>query len=305
MNTATRRTGGKMDANILKYQAFVEAVRAGTITRAARNLSYSQSGISRMIADLEQEWGITLLERGRKGVVLTSDGAAILPMAEAICEDYRRLLARVDEVAGVVSGSIVIGTFSSVATHVLPLAIQRFQEKHPNIGYELRMGDYSEIEAWVADGRVDFGFLPYPPQVARADLAREVVLQDELLAVVPEGHRLAAAKSVTLADLCEEPFILLEHGNDNEVSPLFERAGLNPHARFSTWDDYAIMSMVESGLGLAILPELICRRCNYRVVTRPLRPRVRRDIAAVYRPGLLSTAARAFLDANFADPAAV
>lgn len=76
-----------MDSNILKYQAFVEAVRAGTITRAARNLSYSQSGISRMIADLEQEWGITLLERGRKGVVLTSDGAAILPMAEAICED--------------------------------------------------------------------------------------------------------------------------------------------------------------------------------------------------------------------------
>ncbi len=305
MDTTAGQTGDKMDANILKYQAFVEAVRAGTITRAARNLSYSQSGISRMIADLEQEWGITLLERGRKGVVLTSDGAAILPMAEAICEDYRRLLARVDEVAGVVSGSIVIGTFSSVATHVLPLAIQRFQEKHPNIGYELRMGDYSEIEAWVADGRVDFGFLPYPPQVARADLAREVVLQDELLAVVPEGHRLAAAKSVTLADLCEEPFILLEHGNDNEVSPLFERAGLNPHARFSTWDDYAIMSMVESGLGLAILPELICRRCNYRVVTRPLRPRVRRDIAAVYRPGLLSTAARAFLDANFADPAAV
>ena len=292
--------GVKMDSNILKYQAFVEAVRTGTITRAARNLSYSQSGISRMIADLEQEWGITLLERGRKGVVLTSDGAAILPMAEAICEDYRRLLARVDEVAGVVSGSIVIATFSSVATHILPPAIQRFQERHPNIGYELRMGDYSEIEAWVADGRVDFGFLPYPPQVARADLAREVVLQDELLAVVPQGHRLTAAKSITLAELCEEPFILLEHGNDNEVSPLFERAGLNPHARFSTWDDYAIMSMVESGLGLAILPELICRRCSYRVETRPLRPRVRRDIAAVYRPGLLSTAARAFLDSALA-----
>lgn len=300
MDDGGGRAGVKMDSNILKYQAFVEAVRTGTITRAARNLSYSQSGISRMIADLEQEWGITLLERGRKGVVLTSDGAAILPMAEAICEDYRRLLARVDEVAGVVSGSIVIGTFSSVATHILPPAIQRFQERHPNIGYELRMGDYSEIEAWVADGRVDFGFLPYPPQVARADLAREVVLQDELLAVVPQGHRLTAAKSITLAELCEEPFILLEHGNDNEVSPLFERAGLNPHARFSTWDDYAIMSMVESGLGLAILPELICRRRSYRVETRPLRPRVRRDIAAVYRPGLLSTAARAFLDSALA-----
>ncbi len=291
-----RGEGAKMDANILKYQAFVETVRAGTITRAAQSLSYSQSGISRMIADLEQEWGITLLERGRKGVVLTSDGAAILPMAEAICEDYRRLLARVDEVAGVISGSIVIGTFSSVATHVLPPAIQRFQERHPNIGYELRMGDYSEIESWVADGRVDFGFLPYPPQVARPDLAREVILRDDLLAVMPEGHALARRKSVTLEDLCGEPFILLEHGRDNEISPLFERAGLEPHARFSTWDDYAIMSMVESGLGLAILPGLILTRCPYRIEKRPLRPAVTRELAAVYRPGLLSTAARAFLD---------
>ena len=116
------------------------------------------------------------------------------------------------------------------------------------------------------------------------------------MAVVPRGHRLAARGSIALADLCEEPFILLERGSDNEISPLFERAGLSPQARFSTWDDYAIMSMVESGLGLSILPGLILTRCPYAIEKRPLDPAVHRELAAVYRPGLLSSAARAFLD---------
>lgn len=285
-----------METGIQKLRALVETVRCGSISGAARELDYSQSGVSRMIADLEREWGVTLLERGRRGVRLTADAKLIIPFVEALCEDERRLAERVREVVGMETGSLVIGTFSSVATHVLPDAIGRFQAKHPGIEYELRMGDYSEIESWVAEGLVDFGFLPYPPQEPREGLAREVVLEDELMAVVPRGHRLAARKSIALADLCEESFILLERGSDNEISPLFERVGLFPQARFSTWDDYAIMSMVESGLGLSILPGLILTRCPYAIEKRPLEPAVHRELAAVYRPGLLSSAARAFLD---------
>ena len=295
-----------METGIQKLRALVETVRCGSISGAARELDYSQSGVSRMIADLEREWGVTLLERGRRGVRLTADAKLIMPFVEALCEDERRLAERVREVVGMEAGSLVIGTFSSVATHVLPDAIGRFQARHPGIEYELRMGDYSEIESWVADGRVDLGVIPlrtfrtpgipYPPQEPREGLAREVVLEDELMAVVPRGHRLAARGSIALADLCEEPFILLERGSDNEISPLFERAGLSPQARFSTWDDYAIMSMVESGLGLSILPGLILTRCPYAIEKRPLEPAVHRELAAVYRPGLLSSAARAFLD---------
>ena len=291
-----------MDSAIQKYQALVECARAGSISAAARRLAYSQSGVSRMVADLEREWGIQLLERGRRGARLTSDGEQVMPFVEAICEDHRRLRERVSEVAGAQVGSIVVGTFSSVATHILPPAIERFREDHPGIEFELRMGDYSEIEGWVADGHVDFGFLPYPPQAPRADLVREPVLTDELMAVVPEGHPLAAKPRIALADLCQEPFILLEHGNDNEVSPLFERAGLAPDARLATWDDYAIMSMVENGLGLSILPGLILTRCPYRIAARPLDPPARRELAAVYRPGLLSNAARGFLDCLGACP---
>ena len=285
-----------MDATIQKYQALAETVRAGSISAAARRLSYSQSGVSRMIADLERDWGICLLERGRKGVRLTADGQQVMPFVEAVCEDQRRLRERVAEVVGAQTGLIVIGTFSSVATHLIPPAIERFTREHPGIEYELRMGDYSEIESWVADGLVDFGFLPYPPQEPREDLAREVVATDELMAVVPQGHELAAREAISLAELAAEPFILLERGSDNEISPLFETAGLSLTVCLSTWDDYAIMSMVENGLGVSILPNLILTRCPYRIERRPLDPPVTRDLAAIYRPGLLSTSARAFLD---------
>ncbi len=285
-----------MDSTVQKYQALVEVVRLGSISAAARKLRYSQSGVSRMIADLEREWGLTLLERGRRGARLTADGEQVMPFVEAVCEDQRRLRERVAEVVGAQTGSLVIGTFSSVATHLLPPVIERFGRLHPGVEYELRMGDYSEIESWVSDGLVDFGFLPYPPQTPRDNLAREAVAVDELMGVVPSGHRLATQKSISLEDLASEPFILLERGSDNEISPLFESAGLVPDARLSTWDDYAIMSMVENGLGLSILPELILTRCPYNIECRPLSPRVTRELAAVYRPGLLSTAARAFLD---------
>jgi DNA-binding transcriptional LysR family regulator len=89
-----------MDKNLQKYAAFVKTVETGSLTRAAALLHYSQSGVSRMIADLEQEWGVTLLERGKAGVVLTGDGARLLPHARALCAEYARLSAEVDALPG-------------------------------------------------------------------------------------------------------------------------------------------------------------------------------------------------------------
>ena len=83
-------------------------------------LNYSQSGISRMIADLEREWQVTLLERGKGGVRLTSDGMTLMPYAKSLVDEYEKLQMRVDELNGLQSGLIRIGVFSSVATHWLP-----------------------------------------------------------------------------------------------------------------------------------------------------------------------------------------
>lgn len=269
-----------MEMNILKYMAFIKTAEYGSFTKAAEVLHYSQSGISRMIGDLEKEWRVTLLERSRWGVSLTSDGSRLLARAQKLCEEYRKLQMEVDDLHGVQSGLIRIGTFSSVATHWLPNIIKAFQKDHPNIDYELLLGDYAEIEEWIAEGRVDCGFvrLPARPAFETIPLAR-----DDLLAVLPEGHPLAESERVPVSALCSEPFILLERGARTDVTEIFERGGLSPRVRFTTWDDYAIMSMVESGLGISILPELILRRIPYRIVAKKLAVPAYREIGLALR----------------------
>jgi DNA-binding transcriptional LysR family regulator len=282
------------DTSIQKCLAFVTAVDTGGFTKAAEAMSCSQSGISRMIGDLEKEWGVTLLERGRNGIRLTPDGEKLLPQARGICEDYRRLRTQVDELTGLRSGTIRIGTFSSVATHWLPNIIREYRRAYPDIEYEILLGDYDEIENWVADGRVDCGFLREP---VGHGLETMPMARDRLMAVIPENHPLAHCERFPIAAFCKEPFMLLEKGGGSEVSELFEQNGLRPNVRFTTWDDYAIMSMVENGLGLGILPELILRRAPYRIVAKELDVPAYRDIVLAMRNrDAASVAVRRFLD---------
>lgn len=161
-----------MDANIQKYQAFVEVADAGSFTKAAETLAYSQSGISHMVSDLERDWGVALFERSRRGVVLTGDGARLLPEARALCESFRALEATVDEVRGLETGLIRIGVFPSVAAHWIPRIIKRFSADYPGIDYKLRVGDYTEIEEWIADGTVDCGFVLLPLRTDARLIAR-------------------------------------------------------------------------------------------------------------------------------------
>ena len=269
-----------MDTSIQKYMAFVKTVEYGSFTKAAEVLSYSQSGISRMIKDLESEWKVSLLERGRAGVRLTSDGMKLLPHAKRVCEEYRKLQMEVDNLNGLQSGIIRIGTFSSVATHWLPNIIKEFQKDYPNIDYELLLGDYTEIEEWIAEGRVDCGFLRLPTHETFETIFLE---RDRLMAIIPENHPLKDCEQFPVTALCGEPFMLLEKGAKAEISEIFERNHLTPNVRFTTWDDYAVMSMVESGLGIAILPELILKRVPYRILAKELDVPAYRNIGVALR----------------------
>ena len=265
-----------MDTGIQKYLAFVTAVEYGSFTKAAEVLSYSQSGISRMIKDLETEWKVTLLERSRGGIRLTSDGVKLLPHAKRMCQEYWKLQMEVDALSGLKSGILRIGTFSSVATHWLPRIIRAFQKDYPGLDYELLLGDYTEIEGWIAEGRVDCGFLRLPTHPEFDTIFLE---QDPFLAVIPEDHPLAGAEKFPLSTFCTEPFVRLARGENDEAAELFARSGLTPNIRFTTWDDYAVMSMVECGLGIGILPRLILQRIPYRVAAKELDVPAHRNIA--------------------------
>lgn len=283
-----------MDMNIQKYMALIKTVEYGSFTRAAEVLNYSQSGVSRMIADLEREWGVSLLERGRFGVRLTSDGLRLLPYAKNVCGEYQKLQNQIEELNGLQSGLIRIGTFSSVATHWLPNIIRAFQSDYPNIDYELLLGDYTEIEAWIQEGRVDCGFLRLP---THPDFETQLLVQDKLMVVLPENHPLTGCERFPVSALCDDPFMLLEKGAKAEISDIFERCGIAPKVHFTTWDDYAIMAMVEKGLGISILTEMIMRRCPYDVTALPLDKPVYRNIALAFRgKGKTSLALQRFIE---------
>lgn len=218
----------------------------------------------------------------------------LLPFAKSVCNEYKKLQTQVEELNGLQSGLIRIGTFSSVATHWLPNIIKEFQNDYPNIDYELLLGDYSEIENWILEGRVDCGFLRLPTHPQFETIFLE---QDNLLVVLPENHPLVSCEYFPIKSLYNYPFMLLGKGSESEVSKLFERYNISPKVHFTTWDDYAIMSMVESGLGISILPQLILQRTPYRIVTKELEVPAYRKIGLAFRDKKnMSLAVKRFLE---------
>ena len=230
-----------MDSNLQKYQALLKTVEYGSFTKAAEALGYTQSSISKMIADLEQEWHINLLERSRGGVQITAEGMELLPYAQSLINDYRLLQERVADLNGLQQGLIRIGVFSSVATHWMPKIIRAFQNDYPGIQYELLLGDYSEIENWIADGRVECGFLRLP---TRSDFETISLQRDELMLVLPKGHPLAAQERIAPEALNGQPFMLLEHGGKHRA---VEGIGAD-HIRAGKELLYLVISLVSCSL---------------------------------------------------------
>ena len=211
-----------MDNPLLKYLAFLKTVETGSFTRAAQALDYAQSSISKMVADLEQEWGTTLLERSKKGVCLTSAGAQLLPFLRKVLHDHQELEGQICRMNGVETGVVRIGTFASVAINWLPNIFARLQQDYPGIEYEMLLGDYDEVARWIQEGRVDCGFLRLP---APSGFDTILLKQDEYKLVLPAGHPLAGHETVAIEALNGLPFLLLEHGGKTEVSELLERCG--------------------------------------------------------------------------------
>lgn len=245
---------------------------------------------------MERDWGVALFERSRRGVVLTGDGARLLPEARALCESFRALEATVDEVRGLETGLIRIGVFPSVAAHWIPRIIKRFSADYPGIDYKLRVGDYTEIEEWIADGTVDCGFVLLPLRTDARLIARALE-EDEFLAVLPRDHELASAEVFPVERLAELPLLSPASESDDELLEFLERWGVRQNPHFTSWDDRAILSMVEYGMGVSVLSRLMLRGLSQNVVTLPLSDPVFRTIGVAYRSaGHLPLATRRFLD---------
>ncbi|MDE7205559.1 MAG: LysR family transcriptional regulator substrate-binding protein [Lachnospiraceae bacterium] len=201
---------------------------------------------------------------------------------------------KANEIKGLETGVIRVGTISSITCHWMPQLIKGFQGKYPNVQFLFHQGDYTLIPEWIKSGEIDFGFItPY----AKMDLNIKIIKDGEMLAVLPKNHPLAVQKSIRLSDLAKEPFILLEEGQYSEPMAAFEAAGIVPNIKYTIHDDYAIMTMVEAGLGVSILAELMLRRTNFDNICLPIEPRICRTLAIAYKSmDSLPIASKYFID---------
>ena len=198
-----------------RYIAFLKAFERNSFSDAARDLGYTQSAVSQMIKSLEAELGVTLLVRSRSGVTLTYEGRHLLPYIRDTVNAYRMLQSQAAGFSGLEQGTIRLGTFTSVSSFLLPPAMERFRRQHSRIRFELYQGLYYEIEDWVREGVVDFGFTDMS---RTTPFACEPIYQDTMLAVLPEGHPLGENIFVQIDELAAEPFILLEEGTNSDPS---------------------------------------------------------------------------------------
>lgn len=280
-----------------RYEALLKILELGSFTRAAAELGYSQSAMSKMITSLEEEYGVRMIRRSRYGIQLTAEGEALLPYIRNIVSQQVLLRTAANDLHDVISGEIRIGTFASISNDWLAPMIERFWQIYPQIRFDLIQGDYSDITETVRSGRLDIGFVN---RNAAMGLITRYLKTDEFLLVLPEGHPLAEKESIELGDIAGEAFLMVRTGEKkafSELTEAFEKAGVQPNVMLHASDDYTILSMVEKGCGVSILSEKIIRASGRRVVTRSLADPIKRDICIVTRGAeTVPVAARRFID---------
>ena len=268
--------------NIQKYQAFMAVVEQGSLTRAAEELGCTQSAVSHCISSLEEELGFALLKRGRAGARLTNEGERLAPAVRNLLNSAEQLKQTASAIRGLDSGTVRIGAFTSMAVHWLPPVLKEFQRDYPKVDLRLLNGDYHDVEQWLQDGSIDVGFVGMPCGV---DCECIALMEDRLLAILPKGSRFEHYPKFPLVECETEPFISLLQSSDHDARRALDAAGVRPNVRFYTKDDYAVIAMVEQGLGISIMPELLLKGRNDNVQILPLIPEAKRTIGIAIAAG--------------------
>jgi len=281
--------------DIRKLELLADIAETSNLTESGNRLGYSQSGVSHTIKNLEDDIGFSLLKRTNKGVVLTADAKLLLPHIHSLIIKYNRFNETVDSIKGLQTGSLVIGTYSSVAIQWLPKIIQKFQIDYSHISLQIKEGGCQEIEEWIKNGTVDFGFLSDFPNQKSEFIP---LVKDDLYAILPHNFPLKDkdSKSFPLKAFQELPFIASEAGVDYDISATLSSANIKPPIRFFCKDDHSIIAMAANGLGVTILPALIVAGYESQVLTLPLFPPAYRTLGiAMTSEKDLSAASRAFI----------
>jgi DNA-binding transcriptional LysR family regulator len=269
--------------NLQRLRVLVEVERQGSLSAAARALSYTQPAVSHHLSALEAETGTAMVARAGRGVRLTEAGLALAQHAEAI-------LARVElaeEEVAALAGRLV--AFPSGTATIVPGAIAAMRAEHPGVEISLVEAEPPEALRLLRAGDADLALAFEYPEVAvdeGPDFEKRVLGEDPLLAVLPADHPLAEADSLPLAELAAETWIAgCERCRGHLVSAC-EQAGFTPRIAFATDDYLAVQRLVAAGLGVCLLPGLSLRIVRLPgVAAIPVAERPTRQITAIVAAG--------------------
>ncbi|WP_028927239.1 LysR substrate-binding domain-containing protein [Pseudonocardia acaciae] len=248
-------------------------IDSGSMTAAAQRLRYSPSAVSQQLRKLEAEVGQPLLHRRARGITATEAGVVLAAHARRIDRALAAAQADLAELAGLRRGTLDIGTFPTIASSLLPLAVSRFRAQHPDVALTVRSARLDHLRAMLEDGTVGISLLwDYAwSRIDPADFALTLLLDDPTALVVGAGHWAAGHREITMGELAGEDWIIRAH--DHPVAKVLERAcraaGFTPRIAFHANDYQEAQAMVSIGLGIALAPRtaVINKHPRVRVVS--------------------------------------
>lgn len=281
-----------MELRQLRY--FLALAHHLHFARAAESLHITQPSLSQQIRALEEELGVTLFERSRRHVALTADGEALLPYARQLVALADDALAEFAERGGLRRGRIRLGTTPTLGGHLLPGVINDFFEAYPGLELLITEDGSDRLARGLQEGRLDLALLVEDPSLNGHVF--EPLLNERIVVALPPDHPLAGQAAVCLEDLRDEGFIVCREGYHLRSLTLTacQTAGFAPRIAVSGTDVDTALRFVQSGLGVALVPEIAVRHFGGVETVALSDPPLERTIGLAYNPGrYLSRAAAA------------
>lgn len=282
-----------------RYSVLLCAIETGSLSAAAEKLQYTPSGISRMIAALEEETGFPLLFREHNGVRPTGECEKMLPAIRELLHAGETCAQLSAQLRGLDTGTVTIGTAYSAFYTPLARIISDFHLHYPGIQVQLCSSYSTELLAQLNSHSVDFCII----SARQGEHNWLPLLQDALTAWLPASHPMAGLPAFPVAAFSEEPYIETYLKKDIDNAHVFARCGITPNLKFSTMDSLATYSMVEAGLGVSMNNAINGHAWSGNVRILPLDPPQVVEIGIATLPDLTPAAKKlfAFIKTNLSD----
>ncbi|ROT33197.1 LysR family transcriptional regulator [Micromonospora sp. HM5-17] len=287
-----------MGVQLHQLRYFVAVAETRHFTHAADNVGITQPSLSKQIHALEDDLGAPLFERVRGNIALTAAGEVLLPIAKRILADVDTARREVQELVGLRRGRIRLGATPSLVTSLAPAVLRRFRDAYPNVEVRVEESGSQDLVRDLLRGELDLALIILPAQGADPALRTEPVLRDSLVvASLNPLPMVEPGSTVHLGELRDQPMVMFRQGYDLRDVTLraCREAGFEPSFAVDGGEMDAVLSFVEAGLGVALVPGIVVARRPRLWVTPLAPPGVQRTIALAGRREAEPThAARAF-----------